>query len=136
MGLPNINEFITNVRREYHEMGVQTVKRIESGYLLLQLLAAEGIFFDVSQFDLKYGRTFTVTVQQLAIVRRVLGRLRKGATYPVEKSRNKIWVDMHPVDAAYDGFRFRYQTKLPTGAKCKIVKQRRSETRRYLVCEA
>lgn len=140
--LPNINEVINGIResataehKRVDERIKQKIALVEGSYLGLALLNAEGVYVKYSKWGLDCGDTYDVDVKQLPAIRRALGRLKADGKGLVERSATKIWVYLTPVDPQFKHFRFRYKAKLPTGAKCRIVKRRQSSSYRSLVCE-
>lgn len=129
------NEFVQNAKQQakrYHER----IKLVESNYLAAQLLASVGIEANLGVWcpesltlELKSGK-------QLIKVREALGCKLKatGNKSVVEKSRNKVWVEVEAAD--FPGLTVKYKAKPPAQAKCKVVKRRRTSYYRTLVCEA
>lgn len=87
----------------------------------------------MNQWDYDGERIFKTTAKDLPRIHELVGRLKAtGVKSLVAKSPSKIWVYVEAVE--FPGLQFKYQAKLPTSAKCKIVRQRQSVTSRRLVC--
>jgi hypothetical protein len=132
--LPNINEFINGIRNDVVNAMNHKVAKVEASYLAYSLLFGEGVAVEVSRWNLD-GGMFEVSVEQLPAIRRALGRLKLVNKYPVQRKRvRRLWFELRPVDEAFAHLSFRYQTKLPKGAKCRIVSTRSTSNYKSLVC--
>jgi len=86
---------------------------------------------------MEWGDTYDVDIKQLPAIRRALGRLTKTNSHPVQNTRkNEIWVVLRTTDEQFKHIQFRYKTKLPKGAKCRIVTAKERHSTRQLICEA
>lgn len=136
MSLPNINDYVAEIRAEYLRYGENKISKVESGYLALQLLAGEGIFLEATKYSV-YDQEFDVTPLQLAVICRTLGRFENPpATRAVQDTRkHEIWKVWTPEDKLFSHLHFRIKMKLPKGSKC-TIKVQKGKKERVLVCEA
>lgn len=61
-------------------------------------------------------------LKQFVTIKKIVGRLEKGGVEAIHQDarRKDILVSMRPANEKYHCISFKYQTKLPTGAKCKL----------------
>ena len=137
-----IDQAIVMAKREYVEELRQARRRlrgrigaIQSNGLACRLLAPEGFDLSLSRWCPHVLQLDLENRQALARVRKALGCSVKstGQKEPVAGSRSFVWV--HVEAAGFPGLTIRYKQKLPKGAKCKVVNQRRTFHYRAVVCD-
>lgn len=131
--------------RQARERCAERIASIEKHRLVIPMLDAEGVpmkfhsWDDQSSLDIDLGlrpesrRGKAEFARQLVAIRRILGRLRMTGQDVGDHRKRLVQVSLGSHD--YPRVRIRYTTRLPKGAKCKIVTKRRSYVTSSLVCD-
>jgi hypothetical protein len=107
------------------------LERIRKTVDAVNLLNAHGLHVVLSKDDHE-GLTIRVTKEELPRVYQALGKLENYGKDLANSRKKTVYVQLRSVN--YPTVYVKYETKLPTGAKCEIKRTRRSYTSTRLVC--
>ena len=110
------------------------VTRTENAYLAYQILTGAGFAPTLDLWWVNCMCRLDCKKTDLPKIRQALGvpLLHTGDRELVAKSSTKVWVTLSNPEH-FPQLTIRYQTRIPAGAKCQVVVERRTERR--LVCQ-
>ena len=141
--LSQLDVQLTNVRENY----AKRIENIEKHYALAPKLTEAGFELKIWEWDdLEYlslnlgekptsKRGLREFNRKLQAIRRIVGCPLELEGKSVHNARKKL-VEVTVRAKAYPNFRITYQTRLPSNAKCKIVRSKYRSVSHSLVCES
>lgn len=93
---------------------------------------------EISVWDVRYGKTFHVSVAHLPIIRKIVGRMSmEGKTLAGDfDDSNEIVVTLKPVSLELNTLSFSYRTQFRGGGKCHVEHVTNNSSYKTLVCKS